>query len=679
MNFNEFAESIKAKHPQYKEVDNLKLAKAMVEKYPQYKEKVTFETDKPKEEYTPKPIEYNLEDPAELAQAISQKEGVTFQDAQQRVAGFPRKEKALMQGDKFPIVSTAFDVASAPMRGLSGLASAFTSDTDPMERMSRTQAPKGEGVIGTIDEFGQNILTDPLTPLGAGISQIARQGIAKVAPKLGATIAGGLEGLGAGSIEFGLEQAKRSETGEPMQGLLDYGMQAGLGGAIGLGAGKLQGMKQAKQEIAEAPSVLKNKEPISLDVDPTKNEQKMLSEIKENTGFNTNQAKSIPIYAREMFANVDNEGKEQLNKYINQARNSFAYPEQKGAFDEVGKMFVRGEEAIGKARQQAGAKMGDIESQYLAGGEIKTEPLKARWNTIMEDLARAERVVDDGKVTYVDAPNRSMIDDEMMKQFTEIDARIHRLGDVVSGQKLRDIEQTIGNIGARPNATRSGVMNSTADRGAKLIVKDMRDLVGEQIKKEGGQEAFDTYNKAKKDYGEYWKQQDFIQRRLGLLIEDEAGEKMATRGGSMVKAMTNSVQNRNTPALARVIKELTGEDIGKHAIMAKFATHTAGDPKAGFSNAPNISKSGLMDALGGWVKGKTLQRGQTPQTFEGMTELVQKAQPQRGASFLDLIGNNPITSYGAKGLQNFGQPALRSGVRSWDSEEQQGLKGLGGN
>ena len=51
-----------------------------------------------------------------------------------------------------------------------------------------------------------------------------------------------------------------------------------------------------------------------------------------------------------------------------------------------------------------------------------------------------------------------------------------------------------------------------------------------------------------------------------------------------------------------------------------------------------------------------------------MTELVQKAQPQRARSFLDLIQDNPVAKYGAQGLQNFGQPALRSGIR-----------GLGGN
>jgi hypothetical protein len=48
MDYNQFAESIKSKYPQYKEVDNLTLSKKMVEKYPQYASKVSFGETKKK-------------------------------------------------------------------------------------------------------------------------------------------------------------------------------------------------------------------------------------------------------------------------------------------------------------------------------------------------------------------------------------------------------------------------------------------------------------------------------------------------------------------------------------------------------------------------------------------------------------------------------------------------------
>lgn len=52
----EFSRQIKAKYPQYKDVDDMKLAKAMIEKYPQYKDKVTFEGGKKGINLTPSGI-----------------------------------------------------------------------------------------------------------------------------------------------------------------------------------------------------------------------------------------------------------------------------------------------------------------------------------------------------------------------------------------------------------------------------------------------------------------------------------------------------------------------------------------------------------------------------------------------------------------------------------------------
>ena len=42
MNYNEFAERIKTKYPQYKDIDNKELAQKIIAKYPQYNN-ITFE------------------------------------------------------------------------------------------------------------------------------------------------------------------------------------------------------------------------------------------------------------------------------------------------------------------------------------------------------------------------------------------------------------------------------------------------------------------------------------------------------------------------------------------------------------------------------------------------------------------------------------------------------------
>jgi hypothetical protein len=45
VDYREFSRQIKEKYPDYKDVDDLKLANAMIEKYPEYKEQVTFEEE----------------------------------------------------------------------------------------------------------------------------------------------------------------------------------------------------------------------------------------------------------------------------------------------------------------------------------------------------------------------------------------------------------------------------------------------------------------------------------------------------------------------------------------------------------------------------------------------------------------------------------------------------------
>ena len=635
-----------------------------------------------KGEYIPKPIEYDTNNPEELAMGLSQQRGIPYDEAMNLVSYSPNVSKAMYKGEEYPLVAGASDALTLLPRGVAGL-SALIGGEDPRLRTAQTKAQSTDKpwyTFGGASEVAENIMLDPFTYTGGGLANLAKKGISKIAPKLGAMGAGALEGLALGSTEFGLEQERRRETGEDLQGAKEFAMQAGLGSAIGGGAGKLQDISQAKKEISEAPSVLKQADDTKLELDPIKAESKILDEVKQNTGFNTNQAKSVPMYAREMFSTIDDEGKQQLNKYISQGRMAVSDPSRVTPFDEVGKMFDRGEEALNTARQDAGRRMGEIETQYLEGGEISTAPIKERWGELLEKFGSMTREVsDDGVVSFKNAPNKTKVGKNLRAEFEEADEIISELDDVVTGERLRSLESALADITPSYASTRSGKMNSKADAGINSIIKDMRELTGKQIKERGGQEAFDTYKQAKADYGEYWKAQDFLQRRLGLKIKDEAGEEIATRGGSLVKAMTNSTQDRNAKSMARLIQSLTGEDIGKHATMAKFAMQTAGDTRAGFNRMPNMSKSGLVDAVSGWIGDKTIRRGQTPQTFEGMTELVQKAQPQRGASFLDLMGNNPVAKYGAQGLEYFGQPALRSGARSWESEEQQGLQGLGGN
>ena len=49
MDYNEFSEKIKAKYPQYKDMDNKELAQKMVAKYPQYGDITFDDVEQPKQ------------------------------------------------------------------------------------------------------------------------------------------------------------------------------------------------------------------------------------------------------------------------------------------------------------------------------------------------------------------------------------------------------------------------------------------------------------------------------------------------------------------------------------------------------------------------------------------------------------------------------------------------------
>ena len=55
MNYNDFAETIKQKHPEYKNVDNFTLAKKIIEKHPEYKGKVELLSPQEAKKYGVKP------------------------------------------------------------------------------------------------------------------------------------------------------------------------------------------------------------------------------------------------------------------------------------------------------------------------------------------------------------------------------------------------------------------------------------------------------------------------------------------------------------------------------------------------------------------------------------------------------------------------------------------------
>ncbi len=112
MDFNEFAESIKAKYPQYKDKDNKTLAEAIISKYPQYKEKVTFE---PTVQEAPK--FYEIEKQQGLPQTIGEKLAQPFRQVGQALTN-PMPGSMLQLPAKI-VSENAQQLGSSVAKGLS--------------------------------------------------------------------------------------------------------------------------------------------------------------------------------------------------------------------------------------------------------------------------------------------------------------------------------------------------------------------------------------------------------------------------------------------------------------------------------------------------------------------------------------------------------------------------------
>jgi hypothetical protein len=98
MNYNEFAESIKTKYPQYKDMDNKDLAERMIAKYPQYKD-ITFDTpaeEKKGIDLTPRGIGQTVGN-ALSAPIVAMRDNIpvkqAFAEGQQRIDEFNNEHK----------------------------------------------------------------------------------------------------------------------------------------------------------------------------------------------------------------------------------------------------------------------------------------------------------------------------------------------------------------------------------------------------------------------------------------------------------------------------------------------------------------------------------------------------------------------------------------------------------
>ena len=227
--YQEFSKQIKEKYPQYKEVDDLKLAKAMVEKYPEYKDRVVFDGPKTNKQenkgidITPAGLfkgSQNVVASAITAPAIAKRDNISIKQAYNKNL---EKTKEYRKQNPTPVQDFLIDTAAyslipqskavAPVARFASNVARYGTIPGALEGLKNGKPVKG-AVTGTTIASG----------LLAGmpiVGKVAKQAV-KLAPQLGGTVAKTLGRLNPKTLEVATRPGSKALdlTPEEAQNLL---------------------------------------------------------------------------------------------------------------------------------------------------------------------------------------------------------------------------------------------------------------------------------------------------------------------------------------------------------------------------------------------------------------------------------------------------------------------------
>ena len=152
MNYNEFAQKIKTKYPQYADMDDLELTQKMIAKYPEYKEQVVFDkVEKPQQ------TEY---------ERIANDNSLTREQKEQAINDYFKKEQRDIQKERWGTHAKNFggaglEIGSAliPIGGGAKLATKLLPKAAPLVKNLASNVISG-GVAGGVSGFGRGLRQD---------------------------------------------------------------------------------------------------------------------------------------------------------------------------------------------------------------------------------------------------------------------------------------------------------------------------------------------------------------------------------------------------------------------------------------------------------------------------------------------------------------------------------------
>tara|TARA_R110002096_G_scaffold433675_1_gene653033 strand:+ start:1152 stop:3188 length:2037 start_codon:yes stop_codon:yes gene_type:complete len=620
---------------------------------------------------TPQDPEYNLDEPNELAQAISQKEGISFQEAKAKVALLPRSERAKYSGASFPLLSNVGDVATLPFRSLAGISS-YMGGGDLHERMGQTKSEEVQGFLPSVGQFAEDAMLDPLTYAGGAVSK----GLSKLATQAPKWLGGLKEGAVAGLGEFGLGNLQQEEMGVDTQGdLQQAGLQSVIGGSLGGTLGAVGGAFSKARYNKDIPTARQE----------TRQAQKELTDIETQavpSGVDADKWQDIhPMYRfgfnpelKPQKGEVDY--KELLTIGKNSVENRGVDPLEH-TFRSVGLPAYK---EYGALKSKVGSEIGDIRKQNLQHIEpiSKNELLENMNNDLMEYGGyQVKQVADmDGsnpRLQVVDLDGDAIDSEDMSPNIAKTLKFLDKMPQDLSGNKLELFRKQVMKNTPKDPITRQPIYDQD-DMALKTILTGVKERIDAGIE-EVAPEVAEAFKSKRAEYAKLSTNHQELGRLIGKSVDSD-GIETTKKGTSAMKRVVQSLQDQGSRALWGDVKAKTGFDIERASARALQSMDEVGDPRS----KSLLMEMGLMnEALQGGLDPKNIIKKKGMEAIEGVSDFVKpkglaglqveqqlkRAQQPRG--MLDLIEKQPYSDFSG----TF-KPYLESGLRS-------GLRGLGNN
>lgn len=538
MDKNQFAETIKQKYPQYKDMDNTMLADKMIEKYPEYASKITVQTPETvptKDVGIVRKIAGSIVKPFERLASS----GIEYGSS-----GVAYGLDKLLGTGVYKDYADARTKMNNPYSGDKSLTYAIGGDTvEPVKSV--------KDLAGTTLEAGANFI--PVGKVGIGLKSILSG--AKLGAKTGAVV-----GLGSSL------QEEDSTIGD---NVADTFKGAGFGGLLGGGISGVARIPSGVNKLRRLPETLNDSivesrvpEEIRTILNPSKNIEKAKLGNIEFTVPNIEgemvdgkvpqmiKRKAEDLLPSEKFSLAE-ETSDKYTKYVQEAKRSVANRENATPLQgSVAKRISDEVDKVDLMRRNIGKRMGEVEKEFGdVAGDLSDE-VKARVDDIENYLADFDMLGIKNTET------------SQLARFIENIDSLKNEPSVANRNRIIRNWQTVIEDARDATTGKMSYAYTQMNNVLRKLKEDTRSLIPDE-----------TYQTMIKSYGNLSR----FDEEASKLMGGETVLGNAKRGASVAKRAVQSLTDGGARDLLIRLKEITGYNGIQDAQIAIQAMKDAGD------------------------------------------------------------------------------------------------------